>query len=310
MKDFAFEDVTDLHVDTVSPTEQSVLFPGQVRVQGDAMVSFVNRLADEIRAIHKANPGRNRFTVKGDIGRFRVQHMMADKYAVRVINDLPSFDKHSFSKPHVAKLCSEDYLKTGGLIMIVGPAGSGKTSTAVSTLRKRLEMFGGFALTVEDPPEYDLRGFVGEDGYCEQLDVTEIGFEKGLEISLRSFPSKNSSMLFFGEVRSKAAAAELLRIAVDGHLVITTLHAKDIPSAITRLISMASNDGEDEARYLLAQSLKLVIHQQIDEQNIVKLEALDVDSTASSIIRNPQAEMNLTDCIRRTKQMLNAARTA
>lgn len=300
---------TDWHIDTANPIEQSVAFPGQRKIESDEMKHFVSRLADEIKASHQAHPTRNRFAIQFDQHRFRVQHMLANKYAVRAISTLPSFENLNYSRPHAKKLCSDEYLKSGGLIMIVGPAGSGKTSTAVSTLRKRLEMYGGFALTVEDPPEYNIRGFHGDNGYCEQLDVTEMGFEKGLEISLRCFPSKNSSMLFFGEVRDKSAAAELLRIAVDGHLVITTLHAKDIQSAITRLLSLASNDGEDEARYLLSQSLRLVVHQQIDDGNRVKLTALEIDQTAASIIRNKNTEMNLADAIRRTQAMLASERS-
>lgn len=295
------KDFSDWHIDIEDTIGQSVSFPGQGRVTEETK-PIALELAEQIRLVIQKKPDLDKFIVNAFNIRYRVQNIMASKYAVRMVHETPDFAKLNVNKSYVDLLCRPEYAKSGGLILISGPTGSGKTSTAVALVRERLKRQGDFALTVEDPPEFIIRGHHGENGYCEQMDASEIGYDNALSRSLRCFPSNTNSMLFFGEIRQANTAAELLRIAINGHLVITTIHAKDIVSSLQRLLTMASSDGEDEARFLLSSSLRLAVNQHL-ENGILQVKALECDQTVASIIQNNR-DLNLTDAIARTMERL------
>ena len=171
-------------------------------------------------------------------------------------------------------------------MLISGLPGSGKTTTLASTISGRLASLGGFGVTIEDPVEMPVSGFHGEFGYCEQMSIEpgETFYEKIVN-SLRCFPSGDTSILALGEIRENEAAAELLRIGIDGHLVMSTIHAKGPVEAIHRVLSMASQGGEMSARSLLANSVKLVVHQSM-LNNKPQLTALEVTDSVRSKIYN------------------------
>lgn len=297
-----FSDLSDWHIDVSDPAKLSVGFPGQVTPTKDDEI-FLDKLSTAILEEFSKNDD-DKFSINVENLRYRVQHMMNKKFAVRAIGECPNFEVLNIPLPYRRLMLSKSSSSVGGLIIVCGTTGSGKTSTAAALLKETLNTTGGFSLTVEDPIEYIIRGFHGTGGYCEQMDATKLGYEAALTRSLRCFPSTGHSLLFFGEVRDKNAASELLKFAINGQVVITTLHSNDIPSAIQRMISLA---GEDKnARYLLSQSLLLVIHQKMDhsgEQKKVMMTALDVDLTARSIIMNDES-LNLGDLIRKTENRL------
>lgn len=178
----------------------------------------------------------------------------------------------SDAAPELAAIGLPDYIKTallnpdmqrrGGLVTIFGAQGSGKTWTAYATLLEYLKMYGGSGYTIEDPIEFDVAGWIGaKGGYLTQSDCTEIGYANAVENSLRFA----RSILFVGEIRDGRAAAEMLRISIGGQLVLTTMHAKDHQSMCQRLVSLAQDGGEPQARNLLANALQLSIGQQINQ---------------------------------------------
>lgn len=298
--------VSDWHIDVNDPVNQSVAFPGQKRIAPE-QVEYVKLFAESITLEQARVPHRDSFVVINQGTRYRIQQIVNGKYAARRISEvIPTFESLKIPMSFRKLLSSAEYNSSGGLILFCGQTGSGKTSSAVATIEDRLVRHGGFCLSVEDPPEYPIRGFHGEKGYCEQMDATDIGYEEALARSLRCFPSKTNSILFFGEIRNKASAAELLRIAIDGQLVVATIHAKDIATCVQRLLTMAGSDGEGEARYLLAASLKIVIHQSLDEHSNLRLQALEVDNTTAAIINSPHS-INLVDPIRRTMDKLKSS---
>lgn len=93
-------------------------------------------------------------------------------------------------------------------------------------------------------------------------------------------------MLGYGEVRDGATAAQLLRVAVDGHLVLVTTHAKTIPAGLQRLAALARAAGEDNANDLIATSLQLAVHQRFDMQGKLAASALLRENKAIAHIRN------------------------
>ena len=155
--------------------------------------------------------------------------------------------------------------KATGLILLCGPTGMGKTTTATALLKFFLENEGGFAYTIEDPPEMPMDGLYhakkGGLGLCKQTEVVNNNWELGLRSALRSKPR----YILVGETRTAETAAELLRAATSGHLVISTIHANNLEDGLTSLIKYAAASGMNEglAADLLARGILGVIHQKL-----------------------------------------------
>ncbi len=119
--------------------------------------------------------------------------------------------------------------KPFGMILVTGPTGSGKTTTLYSVL-SQLDIRNANIITIENPVEYKLDGI-------NQIQVDpEVGmtFATGLRTILRQDPD----IIFVGEIRDRETAEIAVHAALTGHLVFSTLHTNDAPSAITRLIDM------------------------------------------------------------------------
>jgi general secretion pathway protein E len=135
-----------------------------------------------------------------------------------------------------------------GIILVTGPTGSGKTTTLYSSVSE-LDATAMNIMTIEDPIEYKLRGI-------SQMNVNpriELDFAKGLRHILRQDPD----VIMIGEIRDKETATIAIQASLTGHLVFSTLHTNDAPSALTRLTDMGIEP------YLLASSVLGVIAQRL-----------------------------------------------
>lgn len=130
-----------------------------------------------------------------------------------------------------------------GLILITGPTGSGKTTTLYAALNEINSPHKNIS-TVEDPVEYKLEG----------INQVQIKPSIGLTFAnaLRSFLRQDPDVIMVGEVRDLETAQICIRSSLTGHLVLSTLHTNDAPSAITRLIDIGIES------YLISSSLVLV----------------------------------------------------
>ncbi|NLY78189.1 MAG: type II/IV secretion system protein [Tissierellia bacterium] len=135
-----------------------------------------------------------------------------------------------------------------GMILITGPAGSGKTTTLYSIL-KELNKAEKNIITIEDPVEYKLEG----------INQIQINPKAGLTFAsgLRSILRQDPDIIMIGEIRDSETAQIATRAAVTGHLVLSTLHTKDSPSSITRLIDMGVEP------YLVSAAIVGVISQRL-----------------------------------------------
>ncbi|MEI7777935.1 MAG: ATPase, T2SS/T4P/T4SS family [Actinomycetes bacterium] len=124
---------------------------------------------------------------------------------------------------------SESYLKPYGMILVTGPTGSGKSTTLYATLNivNRAEVN---IITVEDPVEYRLAG----------INQVQTNPKAGLTFSaaLRSILRSDPDVVLIGEIRDHETAQIAVEAALTGHLVLSTLHTNDAPSAVTRLTEM------------------------------------------------------------------------
>jgi len=135
-----------------------------------------------------------------------------------------------------------------GIVVVVGPTGSGKSTTLYSMLSE-LNTPGVNISTVEDPVEYTLDGI-------HQVQVIR---EKGLDFSraLRSLMRQDPDIILVGETRDKETAQAAMEAALTGHMVFTTLHANDTATAITRLAEM------EIPPYLIGASIVGVVAQRL-----------------------------------------------
>jgi len=142
---------------------------------------------------------------------------------------------------------------TEGLVVFLGKAGSGKTTTAASFVKQRLSQFGGVAWTVENPMEVRIDGRHGH-GWCYQTEVASDGHIGG---AVRDMLRASPNIIFIGEVRDSMAVREAITASTSGHLVVTTFHAADLVSGLARLSVLANNDKVSAA---LADALRAAAH--------------------------------------------------
>jgi len=116
-----------------------------------------------------------------------------------------------------------------GIVLVTGPTGSGKTTTLYSTLKK-LATEEVNVCTVEDPIEMIEPSF----NQTQVQPVVELGFAEGLRALMRQDPD----IIMVGEIRDLETAEMAIQAALTGHLVFSTLHTNDAPSAITRLVDL------------------------------------------------------------------------
>jgi type IV pilus assembly protein PilB len=135
-----------------------------------------------------------------------------------------------------------------GLIFLTGPTGSGKTTTLYAALNEIKDPTKNI-ITVEDPVEYRL------DGINQVQVKPDIGLT--FASALRAFLRQDPNIILVGEVRDMETAEICCRSALTGHLVLSTLHTNDAPSAVTRLIDIGIEP------YLLMPSLLLIVAQRL-----------------------------------------------
>jgi type IV pilus assembly protein PilB len=119
--------------------------------------------------------------------------------------------------------------KPNGIVIVTGPTGSGKTTTLYSALNE-LNDVSTKLITAEDPVEYDIDGII----QCQIKPDIELTFARILRSMLRQDPD----VILVGEIRDKETAEIAVQAALTGHLVFSTLHTNDAPSAIARLLDL------------------------------------------------------------------------
>jgi type IV pilus assembly protein PilB len=135
-----------------------------------------------------------------------------------------------------------------GIILVTGPTGSGKSTTLYGALNELASMENNIC-TVEDPIEYRLP-LINQFQVQERVGLT---FSKALRTLLRQDPD----IIMVGEIRDEETARTAIQAALTGHLVFSTLHTNDAPSAITRLVNMGVEP------YLISAALNMVLAQRL-----------------------------------------------
>ena len=197
--------------------------------------------------------GRINVRIKGeeiDIRVSTVPTVYGESVSLRLLSRgkiFMSLDKLGFSpKDEVA--IREIIVKPHGILLVTGPTGSGK-STSLYAMLSTINSIQKRIITVEEPVEYELRG-INQIAVRPEIGLT---FAMGLRHILRQDPN----VIMVGEIRDLETAEIAIRAALTGHLVFSTLHTNDAPSAFTRLIDMGIEP------FLVASSVEAIMAQRL-----------------------------------------------
>ncbi|MGV8977536.1 MAG: GspE/PulE family protein [Cellulomonas sp.] len=223
------------------------------QIQG-GVISRVKILSD-IDIAEKRKPQDGRMSVvhngrKIDLRVATLPTVWGEKIVMRILdNSTASLDLRDLSfLDENYDTYHEAFTKPYGMILVTGPTGSGKSTTLYATLNavSRPEIN---VITVEDPVEYRLDG----------INQVQVNPKAGLNFAsaLRSILRSDPDVVLIGEVRDHETAQIAIEAALTGHLVLSTLHTNDAPSAITRLIEMGIEP------FLVGSALDAVVAQRL-----------------------------------------------
>ena len=256
------EKASDIHFE---PTETEMVIRLRVdgrlhrimTIPGDLMGSVTSRLKvmAHLNIVEKRIPQDGRAVLKlkqndVDMRMSTLPTIYGEKIVIRILGTEGSMlTREGIGIPKSENAKVDRLLKnTSGVIMIVGPTGSGKSSTMYALMQELLSEHTNL-ITLEDPVEYHIDG-------ATQVQINEkvgLTFANGLRSILRQDPD----IICVGEIRDGETAEIAMRAAMTGHLVITTIHTEDAVSAIDRLKDMGV------APYLISAGLRGIISQRL-----------------------------------------------
>ena len=162
--------------------------------------------------------------------------------------------KNSVARGRVTTLLNKPY----GIVLAVGPTGSGKSTTLAAMIDRINETKPVHILTIEDPVEYVHHHKVAMVNQRE-VGTDVVSFEQGLRSALREDPD----VVLLGEMRDLESIQIALSLAETGHLVFATLHTNDAAQALDRMIDVFPGDKRDQIQIMLAGALQGVISQRL-----------------------------------------------
>jgi len=253
---------SDVHIE---PQENSMV----VRMRIDGVLREMVAPAKKMRAAVVARikilsqmdiaerrlPQDGRFKIKAsgrsiDVRVSTIPTIYGEKVVMRILDSAAvrhDLDQLGFGERELKEF-KEMLSRPHGIIIVTGPTGSGKSTTLYSALNYLKDPRKNIT-TVEDPVEYRLSG------------INQIQVKPGIQLDfarcLRAILRQDPDIILIGEVRDKETVEIAIKASLTGHLVLTTFHTNDAPSAISRLVYMGIE------RYLLASSLNMVVAQRL-----------------------------------------------
>ena len=193
---------------------------------------------------------REELGIQNDIRVATYPTVTGEKIVLRLFNSASAKSLPELSLPAATGAELENFLRQStGLLLLTGPAGSGKTTTIYACLRHLAEPGGRHIITVEDPVEQIIPGTM-------QTEVNEaigLDFARAARHLLRQDPQ----VLIIGEIRDEATAQLAVRAGLTGHLVIATLHAGSCQGVFERLLVMCADHSA------VASAVELVLNQRL-----------------------------------------------
>ena len=253
---------SDVHIE---PQEKSMMI--RMRIDGvlrdmvpparkmQAAVLTRIKILSDMNIAERRLPQDGRFKIKTsgkdiDVRVSSIPTIYGEKIVLRILDT--SSASHEVEKlgfePELLTEFKDIIAQPHGIIIVTGPTGSGKSTTLYSALNYLKDPTKNIT-TVEDPVEYRLAG----------INQIQIKHEIKLDfaICLRAILRQDPDIILVGEIRDKETVEIAIKASLTGHLVLSTFHTNDAPSAISRLLYMGIEP------YLLASSLNLIIAQRL-----------------------------------------------
>ena len=253
---------SDIHIE---PGEQGLVvryrIDGVLHEMQRAPKAIVNGVTSRLKIMADIDIAERR---KPQDGRLSVNHqgrkidlrvatlptVWGEKVVMRILdNSTATLDLEDLGlREHNSETYAKSFTKPYGMILVTGPTGSGKSTTLYATLNQvsRPEIN---VITVEDPVEYRIPG----------INQVQVNVKAGLTFAsaLRSILRSDPDVVLVGEIRDQETAQIAIEAALTGHLVLSTLHTNDAPSAMTRLIEM------DIEPFLVGSAIDCVVAQRL-----------------------------------------------
>ena len=168
--------------------------------------------------------------------------------------------------------------KPNGIILVTGPTGSGKTTTLYASLLS-VNRESKNVVTIEDPVEYNI----------DNITQVQVNLPANITFAnaIRAFLRQDPDVILVGEIRDNETAEAAIQASLTGHLVLSTLHTNDAPTAVSRLIEM------DVEPFLLSSSLLVVLGQRLVRKVCpICGERVEADATIKKIFKEAGSEIS------------------
>ncbi|MCD4783543.1 MAG: PilT/PilU family type 4a pilus ATPase [Candidatus Eremiobacteraeota bacterium] len=278
---------SDLHIKEGSPPIiriHSELFPvGEYRLTSEDCQKLIFEVCNRSQ-FERLISGKEIDIAYSDGGtRFRISAFLQKSTfsaAIRMLQtEIPKFEALNLPT-ELSELVSHKH----GLVLVTGPAGTGKSTTLAAMVDHINEKSAKHIITIEDPIEYL---HISKKSLISQREVGSdtLSFFTGLKNALRQDPD----VILIGEIRSPETIMIATQAAETGHLILSTLHTPNAVQSINRLLDVFSGDVQKQMRLLLANNLRGVVSQRlinrIDGEGLVPaIEILTITSTIASLI--------------------------
>lgn len=286
------KEVSDIHITSnkkICFRKNKKLFTIDEFVSDKEVSGIITNLLDEkTRPVYNKNGSVDLAFKDNNNVRYRINiynQISGPALSIRVIND---------KIMDLAKTASVDIIKeisalNQGLVLITGPAGSGKSTTLASIIEYINQTQSRHIITIEDPVEYVYQD---KKSLIHQIEIgpDALNFNTALISSLRQDPD----IIMIGEIRDGNAMETAIRAAETGHLVLSSLHTDGAAKAIGRISDFFELSEQSKITQRLSEILKIVISQKLlistDGGLVLCQEILKVNKAAQNIIRTGRTE--------------------
>ena len=254
---------SDLHLTvgrpaTVRRDGYLVNFEGVPHLDGAEIERIVFSLLDERKVAELKENHQVDFSFGlPDIGRFRANAFYQRGNLALALRVVP-FRVRSLEELGAPWACTDLLNKPYGLVLVVGPTGSGKSTTLAAMIDRINQERPCHILTIEDPVEY-LHNHKTAMVNQREVGTDVASFTDGLRSALREDPD----VILLGEMRDLDSIAITLSLAETGHLVFATLHTNDASQALDRIVDVFPSERRDQIQIQLAGALQGVISQRL-----------------------------------------------